>query len=85
MPSAELIIWTAISGLILIMLAIIGYLIKTGFESIKTELKTLWDKLDNDHTGVEVLKTEFREHKARCEERRTQRRNEIGEPPPCTN
>jgi zinc transporter ZupT len=46
MPTADAILWAAISGLILLMLAIIGYLLSTGFASIKAEFSKLWDKFD---------------------------------------
>jgi len=69
MPEVESVIWTGISGLILIMLGIIGYLINNGFDNLKQQLQTLWDKLDNHQAMAEKNAQEIAGIKARCEER----------------
>lgn len=69
MPSTDAIIWTAIASLILIMLGIIGYLISTGFSSLKDELQKLWEKLDQHQSLAETNAREIAELRARCEER----------------
>jgi predicted PurR-regulated permease PerM len=69
MPVAESVIWTGISALILIMLGIIGYLINSGFDSLKQQLQTLWDKLDKHQDLAEKNARDISELKARCEER----------------
>ncbi|MDA8114997.1 MAG: hypothetical protein M0Z43_09775 [Acidithiobacillus sp.] len=69
MPTADTILWTAISALILIMLGIIGYLISTGFEGLKDQLKTIWEKIDTHQKQAEANALEIAAMKARCEER----------------
>ena len=69
MPEVGAIVWAAIGGLILVMLGIIGYLVKSGFEGIKAELLKIWDKLDNYHSATETVARELAELKARCDER----------------
>lgn len=69
MPSTDAIVWAAISSLIILMLGIIGYLISTGFNGIKTELQKLWDKLDAQGKAEAKNALDIAEHKARCEER----------------
>lgn len=69
MPSAEAIIWSAIASLILIMLGIIGYLIKTGFEGIKEQLRSIWEKVDAHQTQAEDNARQIAAIEARCEER----------------
>jgi hypothetical protein len=69
MPSTDMIIWTAISGLIIVMLGIIGYLISTGFDNLKQQLQTLWDKLDNHQAMAEKNAQDIARIEARCEER----------------
>jgi len=69
MPTADAIIWAAIGGLIVVLLAMTRYTVAKGIENILDQLKKLWEKIetsDRDHSSV---KTELREHKARCEER----------------
>lgn len=62
MPEIGAILWAAIAGLILMMLAIIGYLIKSGFEEIKSLIKELFEHR-NDHES-RIVKIE-----TRCEDR----------------
>ena len=74
MPSAETIIWAAIGGLILIMLAIIGYLIDKGFAGLKSQMEALWKKLDSHQTLAESNERKIAAIEARCEERHRGRR-----------
>lgn len=67
MPSTDMIVWAAISGLIILMLGIIGYLVKSGFESIKTELSKIWDKLESNAQDNADIRVEMAAVKARCE------------------
>ncbi len=69
MPNSDTILWTAISALILIMLGIIGYLIRTGFDSLKDQLKTFWEKIATHQKAAEANALEIAAMKARCEER----------------
>ena len=69
MPDTDFIIWTGLSSLIVIMLGIIGYLVKTGFESLREELKKMWEKLDDSAKDRAELRAEIAEIRARCEER----------------
>ena len=71
MPEASTVLWTAISWLILLMLSIIGYLIKTGFDDLKEQLKTIWDKIDRHQTKAESNSREIAAIKARCNELHT--------------
>lgn len=64
MPSTDAIVWTAISGIIVMMLGIIGFLISNGFSSLKEQLQTLWDKLDKHQTMAENNAAAIREHQA---------------------
>jgi heme/copper-type cytochrome/quinol oxidase subunit 2 len=68
MPNSETILWTAIPSLILLMLSIIGYLIKTGFDGLKEQLKTIWEKIDRHQTQAEINSLEIAAIKARCQE-----------------
>lgn len=68
MPDASTILWTAISGLILIMLSIIGYLIKTGFDGLKEQLSKIWEKIDRHQAQAESNSLEIAVMKARCQE-----------------
>lgn len=74
MPTADAILWAAISGLILLMLAIIGYLLSTGFASIKAEFSKLWDKFDLYQKQGENNAREIAAMNARCEERHANHR-----------
>jgi len=73
MPTTDAIIWTGISGLILIMLGIIGHLLNTGFSSMREEVtrqfKTLWEKLDRHQQQAETNAIEIAAINARCTER----------------
>ena len=69
MPDASAILWSGIAGLIVIMLGIIGYLISNGFAGLKTELKTLWDKIDAHQSASVKNALAIREINTRCEER----------------
>ena len=69
MPTTESILWAAIAGLIVLMLGIIGYLLKSGFDGIKAEFRLLWERLDkhqslNEHNALRIAALE-----SRCEER----------------
>lgn len=67
MPSTDMILWAGISGLIILMLGIIGYLVKSGFEGIKQELSKIWDKLENNAKDNAELRIEMAAVKSRCE------------------
>jgi len=72
MPNADTILWAGISGLILIMLGVIGYLIDNGFtslkEDLKEELKKLWEKIDLHQATAERNALDIIEIKTRCKE-----------------
>lgn len=70
MPSVDIIVWSALSGLILIMLTIIGWLVKTGFDGLRSELKAMWDKLNQSHDEMTTIKVEIAEIKANCKAQR---------------
>lgn len=69
MPTVEMIIWSTISGLILIMLGIIGYLVKSGFEGIQKELSNIWQRFETMAREDMEIKSELSAMRARCEER----------------
>lgn len=69
MPTTDALMWAGISGLILVMLGIIGYLLSTGFAGIKAELVKLWLKFDSYQLAGETNARHIAEIKARCEER----------------
>lgn len=73
MPSANIIIWSVAVFLIVTMLGIIGYLVDTGFKSLKeqlqAELQKLWDKLDKYQETAEKNALDIAAMKATCEER----------------
>jgi len=69
MPSTDAIIWSAIAGLIVLMLGIIGFLISNGFNGLRAELQKLWEKLDLHQSLGEANKLALAEMKARCDER----------------
>ena len=66
-------VYAAIGGLIMVMLAIIGYLISTGFEGLKNQLKIIWEKIDAHQTAAESNRVAIAEINIRCEERHAQR------------
>jgi hypothetical protein len=69
MPTDGAILWAAIAGLILVMLAIIGYLIKTGFEGIKGELRKIWEKVDGQQQAAAENALAICAINTRCKER----------------
>ena len=73
MPQADIVIWAVAVFLIVSMLGIIGYLIDSGFKSLKeqiqAEIQKLWDKLDKHQELAEKNALEIAAVKARCEER----------------
>lgn len=69
MPTLGAIVWAAIAGVIVMMLGVIGYLIKTGFEGVKEQLKTIWEKIDADNKETKQNALDIREINTRCEER----------------
>ena len=66
MPTVAAIVWTAIAGLIVLMLGIIGYLISSGFTGLKEQLRVLWDKIDKHQTQAEANAIAIAEINARC-------------------
>lgn len=66
MPSAEIIIWTAISGLIVLMIALIAFLMKFGLDRILAEIQGL--RLDIKTENSERAKLELRQERmeTRC-------------------
>lgn len=68
MPSTEAIMWGGISGLILAMLAIIGYLISNGFDGLKEQLKMIWEKIDRHQSQAEANALAIAGIQARCKE-----------------
>ena len=69
MPTTDALMWSAIAGIIVVMLGIIGYLLSTGFAGIKAELVKLWLKFDSYQMQGETNARHIAEIKARCEER----------------
>ena len=69
MPTTGAIIWSAIGGLIVILLAMTRYTVAKGIDSILKQLDKLWAKIEASERDNSDVKTELREHKARCEER----------------
>lgn len=69
MPTTDAIMWTAIPGLILVMLGVIGYLLSAGFSGIRAEFAKLWTKFDLYQTQGEANAREIAAINARCEER----------------
>lgn len=69
MPSTEAILWTGIASLILMMLAIIGYLLSTGFASIREQFSKLWAKFDAYQMQGEANAQAIAAINARCDER----------------
>lgn len=69
MPGTETILWAAISGLIVLMLGIIGYLLKSGFDGIKAEFRLLWERLDKHQSLNEQNALKIAEIESRCKER----------------
>lgn len=66
MPSTDAIMWAAIAGLIVAMLGVIGYLLSSGFSSIKEQFKTLWDKLDKHQTQADANAIAIASINTRC-------------------
>lgn len=73
MPSLGAIVWAAIAGVIILMLGVIGYLIKTGIDGIKEQLAKIWEKVDAHHAASEANRVAIAEINIRCEERHGQR------------
>lgn len=73
MPSADMIIWAGISGLIVVMLGVIGWLVKSGFKGLREELKAMWDKLEANRAKEENNARMIAEINVRCSERHTER------------
>lgn len=71
MPSTDMILWAGLSGLIVMMLAVIGYLVKTGFEGLRAELTKIWNKLETNYDEITNLRVEVEGIKSRCAERST--------------
>lgn len=69
MPGTETILWAAISGLIVLMLGIIGYLLKSGFDGIKAEFRLLWERLDKHQSINEQNALRIAAIESRCVER----------------
>lgn len=72
MPTTSAIVWSAIGGLIVILLAMTRYTVAKGIDSILRQLDRLWEKMEASEKDNSDVKTELREHKARCEERHRQ-------------
>lgn len=74
MPKAEIVLWSATVALLIIMLGIIGYLIRTGFDSLKAsiekEFKIIWEKIDRHQIQADTNAAAIQEHKAVEQERR---------------
>lgn len=66
MPSSEAVIWTAISGLIILLITIIGFLLKYGLDGIKGEIRGLRDDIKKSDGDKEALKLEQERQKTRC-------------------
>ena len=69
MPGTETILWAAISGLIVLMLGVIGYLLKSGFDGIKAEFRLLWERLDKHQSINEQNALRIAAIESRCNER----------------
>lgn len=79
MPSVAIIVWTGISGLIVLMLAVIGYLISSGFDGLKQQLKTIWDKMDLHQHQAEINARDIAVMKEGCRERHANHQR-VGDP-----
>lgn len=73
MPQVGAIIWVGIAGLIMLMLGVIGYLIRTGFDGIMAQLKTIWEKIELHQMQASANALEIRGINTRCEERHRER------------
>lgn len=69
MPTVAAIVWTAIAGIIVIMLGVIGYLIRTGFDGLKSQLAKIWEKIDDHQAATEANSLAIAQINARCDER----------------
>jgi hypothetical protein len=66
MPSSDMIIYAAVSGLIAILLIIIGYLLMLGFQGIKEEIKGLRADIKEFDAEKVFLRSEIAAIKANC-------------------
>jgi len=70
MPSADVIVWSGIVGLLAAMLSVIGYLIDKGFTSlkadIKAELQSLWSKFESYQSQCTANEREIAKINERC-------------------
>lgn len=79
MPSISAIVWSSISGLILIMFGIIGYLISSGFDGLKYQLKEIWNEIKRHQTQAETNTLRIVAIETRCKELHCNRRRATDE------
>ena len=73
MPTPDTILWTGISSLMLGMLSIIGWIVKTGFDGLRDQLKVIWERLESNRVKEEANAKAIAEIKAICAERHIER------------
>lgn len=66
MPSADVVIWTAVSGMIVMMIALIAFLMKFGLDRILSEIQGLRTDIKESDTERNELKIEQERQKTRC-------------------
>lgn len=70
MPSADVVIWTAVSALIVMMIALIAYMMKFGLEfglnKILSEIQGLRNDIKIYREEVDNLKLKLRDMETRC-------------------
>jgi len=83
MPDSGAIIWTAIGGLIILLLAMIRYALTKGIDNILAQLDKMWKYFDAniaEHAQLKAehaeLKVEVRELRASCNERHANHKKE---------
>lgn len=60
---------STIGGLIVILLGIIGYLTKTGFDQVLREIRDIWEWAKSSDNDRKWIHEQIATIKAKCEER----------------
>jgi hypothetical protein len=66
MPSPEIVIWTAVSGMIVMMIALIAFLMKFGLDRILTEIQGLRTDIKESDVERAEMKLWQKEMETRC-------------------
>lgn len=66
MPSAEVVIWTAVSALIVLMIAFIAFLMKFGLDRILAEIQGLRNDIKEERGEREEMKRRQDRMETRC-------------------